>query len=187
MKNHSTPDGQNAQSQSALIPSRAFADPTGAANWSQAGFGENDGAGAADLSRYLHALRRRWLVAIVVALPISATAAYAFWSFMPRLYTTTAILRLATNESTLIFETADVRGSANSFDVYKRTQRQLLVSRFVITHALRDESLAKLPAMQNERDPVEWLEKNLSTSHFPNESEVMQVSLAAGKPDGLNF
>ena len=183
----SDPGGQNAQPPFELIPAPALADSASGGFWPQSSFGGDNGVGSGvGLARYLHALRRRWLMAVLIAFPVSALAACALWLFLPRVYTTTAILRLAANETTLIFETADSNNAAAStFELYKRTQRQLLRSRFVVTRALRDEALAKTPILQSERDPVEWLETNLSVA-FPDESEVMHVSLAAGNPEGLS-
>src|SRR5262245_26305748 len=166
-------DSPNAASQLELIPAPASTDLAGAGPWPPAGFGPYDGAGTGvDLPRFLHALRRRWLMAAIISLPVSLTAAFTFWKLLPRTYTTTAILRLASTESKIL----DVRdgANANSFEVYKRTQKQLLRSRFVATAALRDNPLATPPVLQNEPDPVGWLETNLSVT-FPDESEVMSV------------
>jgi hypothetical protein len=35
--------------------------------------------GGSGLSRYVHALRRRWLISMLIALPLAAGAAYAAW------------------------------------------------------------------------------------------------------------
>src|SRR5579863_3716641 len=104
-KNNSSPGNQDAAGPYELIPAPEFSGSSGFGAWPQPAFGGDAGRG--DLARYLHALRRRWLMAVVIALPISATAAFAAWVFLPRLYTSTAILRLASVESMLIFETAD--------------------------------------------------------------------------------
>jgi capsular exopolysaccharide synthesis family protein len=125
------------------------------------------------------------LLAVIVALPVAVMAACVTWALQPVLYTATAILRMSAQEATLIFETADNRGSGNNFEIYKRTQRQLLKSRFVVTRALRDESLAKLPSLQNQRDPADWLELNVAVV-FPDESELMFVSLTADGAEGLH-
>jgi len=150
----------------------------------------SDGEAAADggdLARYLHSLRRRWLVIVVVALPLSAAATYAARLFMPRQYIATAVLRVAHSDKTLVFETADAnRALGNTFDIYKRTQRQLLRSRFVLTRALRDGSLNELPVFRDEPDPIAWLETNVNVQ-FPDESEVMHVSLSAADPQGLDL
>ena len=142
-----------------------------------------------DLSQYLHSFRRHWLLALVLALPLGAAGTAAAWFFMPRVYTATAILRVSATDSPLVFETADNKSSgapAGAFDVYKRTQRQWMRSRFVLLRALRDEpALANLPFLQDEADPADWLETNLNVT-FPDESEVMHVSLSEKNPAGLD-
>src|SRR5262249_1979346 len=152
--------GQQSAAKFELIPAPAGGGQGGAGNWSQAavgGFDAHNGSG--NLSRYLHALRRRWLMAVIVAPPITSPPAWAVWPYMPRLYTATAILRLSPGEKALLFPTVDGSNvNANAFDTYKRTQRQLLRSRFVITPALRDELLAKVPVLVDQDDPDEWLE-----------------------------
>jgi succinoglycan biosynthesis transport protein ExoP len=181
--------GQNSAGRFELIPAPPGADSGGTGSWPQmplGGFDGQNGGGSGNPSRYLHALRRRWLMAVILALPISAAAAWAVWSYMPRQYTATAILRLSSSENALLFQPADgAAGAGNTFDAYKRTQRQLLRSRFVITPALRDGSLANVPVLLDQRDAVEWLENNLSVS-FPDESELMYVSLSAANAEGLH-
>ncbi len=180
-------EGRKSDHSFELIRAPASMDPSTFIDWSQPGSERNDSAGGGlDLSRFMHALRRRWLMALIVALPLSAIATCAFWYLVPRLYTSTAILRLAATEIALIFETADTnKGGPNAFEVYKRTQRQLLRSRFVMTRALRNEALAKFPVLQDEPDPVQWLETNLNVT-FPDDSEIMHVSLSAGNAERLH-
>jgi capsular exopolysaccharide synthesis family protein len=142
--------------------------------------------GSLNVSRYLHALRRRWLLAVVVAVPLSVGATYSVWRLQPGLYTATSILRLAPTESLLLFETAESKMTANSFDTYKRTQRQWMRTRFVILRALRDLELLKIPALREEADPATWIEDNLVVT-FPDEAEVVHVSIAADKAEGLHL
>jgi capsular exopolysaccharide synthesis family protein len=187
-KERIAPDGPTSNPSLELVPASKPAD-TGGAGWSlplSDGVPAPDGV---DLARYMHSLRRRWLVIVVVALPLSAAATYAARVFMPRQYVAAAVLRIATSDKTLVFETADAnRGLGNSFDIYKRTQRQLLRSRYVLIPALRDRpdgSLAELPVFRNEPDPIAWLETHVDVL-FPDDSEVMHVSLSAANPEGLD-
>ncbi len=178
-------DSRKSQPSFELIPAPAPVVPSLSGDWAQPGFTENTAEGAG-LSRYLHALRRRWLVALVIALPLSAIAGSAAWFFLPRKYTAIALLRLAPSESKMIFETADNINfqASNAFDIYKKTQRQLLLSRFVLMAALRDLDPTKFQVLRDEADPVDWLEANINVV-FPDEAEVMHVSLTADQPDGL--
>lgn len=171
-----------------LIAEPASTDPWNLSGRSQAGFGtESRQQTAIDSGRYWRAFQKRWVMALVFALPLAALTTGAVWRYLPKTYTTTAVLRLASSEKTLIFNTADSnQPSGNVFDMYKRTQRQLLCSRFVITHALRDDTLARIPAIQTESDPVQWLEKSLAIA-FPDDAEIMTVSLTAKNPDRLHL
>ena len=86
----------------------------------------------ADMARYVNSFRRRWLMAVILGLPMAILAGYVAWFFQPQIYDATAILRVASTESTLIFETADNnRANPNTSETYRRTQRQWMRSRFV--------------------------------------------------------
>ena len=60
-----------------------------------------------DNSQEAPASRRRWLKGAIVALPVAATAMWAAWFLQRPVYTATAILRLASTDSKLLFDTAD--------------------------------------------------------------------------------
>lgn len=139
------------------------------------------------MSQIVPAVGRRWLTGIVVALPIAAITAFVVWSNFTPIYTATAILRVASTESRLLFETAENKpASPNAFEIFKRSQRQWMLSRFVLIRALRDTAdLERLAVFRNEADPADWLEANLSVT-FPDESEVMHVSLSGHNPEGLD-
>jgi hypothetical protein len=62
---------------------------------------------------------------------------------------------------------------------YQRTQVNLLKSRRVINAALLKPGIAGLPAIRERNDPISWLRENLEVS-FPDGSEVLEISLAAG-------
>ena len=142
-------------------------------------------ASTATASRFLHAFGKRWLIAILLAIPLTVLVAGLTWRFVPKTYTTKAVLRVSPAVKTLIFETADSRKDGATFELYKKTQRQLLRSRYVITPALRDLAVAKIPALQDELDPVAWVEQNLTVA-FPDDAEIMTVALTWQKPEGLH-
>lgn len=158
-------------------------------------FGAPDSSEAANggsgFSRYLHALRRRWLISLVIALPLAAGAAYGAWVLQPQQYTTSFVLQIKHGEENLVFMTADqARGAAgSSVDTFKRTQRVAIRQRGLIERALDPElhpGLAKLPVLRNAApDEVGWVEKHLSVT-FPEDSEIMYVSLTADDPKGLH-
>ena len=97
-----------------------------------------------------------------------------------------AILRIARAERPIAFY-MDTAASTDRdrFDIYKATQQQLVVSRFVLLAALRDPAVARLPIIrrvQENRDPVVWLQRQICV-HFPGKAELMEVSIALGHSD----
>jgi polysaccharide biosynthesis transport protein len=122
-----------------------------------------------------HALRRRWLIALVVGLMLGSLAAVGVWRSVKSQYTATAVLRVSMGQSTVLVAAQD-RDGATAFEVYKRTQRQLLRSPAVLTAALQRETVAKLPVVTQQVGAFAWLQ-NLVNVTFPDEAEIMDVSV----------
>ncbi len=127
---------------------------------------------------YLHAFRRRGLVAVFLGLLLAAVAAPVVWTTGQPSYTATAAFHIASREATILF--AADRDVA-TFDIYKSTQRQYLTSRYVLIAALRDAELADLSTLHEEPDPVGWLARNVRVN-FPGDAEIMHVSLRGDDP-----
>ena len=142
-----------------------------------------DPYGTARPAVYLHSLRRRWLSAIALGFVTAAIAGGLVWYLKHPQYTAVSQLRIAAEDAPLVFDTADHSGQTR-FDIYKRTQRQLLKSRFVIAAALRDKEVAQLPTIRDEIDPVVWLETHIDVT-FPDDAEIMQVKLSGDDPESL--
>jgi polysaccharide biosynthesis transport protein len=121
-----------------------------------------------------HALRRRWLAASVVGLVLGSVGAVAAWSSVKSLSTATAVLRVAMGHSTILEQGQNHDGST-AFEVYKRTQRQLLRSPGVLTAALQREAVARLPLVTQQMGALSWLQNAVNVT-FPDEAEIMQVS-----------
>jgi capsular polysaccharide biosynthesis protein len=102
----------------------------------------------------------------------------------PVKYTATALLLVAMQEKPILDDGACQRFDRDRFDIYKNTQQQLLVSRFVLLAALRKPEAAKLLSVQSKQqtgDPVKWLAGRLRVS-FPSKAEIMEVSLSSDDP-----
>jgi hypothetical protein len=98
-------------------------------------------------------------------------------------YTATSSLRVSWEAPYIMFPSAH-RDSEKEYETYKKTQEQLLKSRFVLLAALRKAEVAKLPdvqVVQNVGDVVRWLE-NLVKVGFPGDAEIMTVSVTTGDP-----
>lgn len=140
-----------------------------------------EGNGAA---RIMHSLRRRWLVASVVAVPLAAIAMFTVWSMQSTKYVATATMRLKPNPNVLMFKTQDGDQNGN-FDSFKKTQKQMLQMPLVLSAALRNEEIASLEVVRVQKDPLEWLTTELIIT-FPDLSEIMSVSLTGGLDDELD-
>ena len=139
------------------------------------GQGTNEG-----LTAYLHAFRRRWFPAVFLGIVLAAAAAVAVWFLYIPQYTATALIRVAASSQSVLFPAND-RGGA-SFDIYKATQLEYLRSRFVLVAALRQPEVARLPSIQEQLDPVQWVAQNLNV-RFPGNSEFMNVSFSSPRAE----
>ena len=102
----------------------------------------------------------------------------------PPKYTATAVLQVRCEPPTVAGQAAE-EWTRDRFEIYKSTQRQLLLSRFVLLAALREPTVAKLPPIrhaQKSGDPVRWLKSQVHVT-FPGNAEIMEVSLTATDPD----
>jgi len=137
-------------------------------------------APSADVTTYLHALRRHWAMAMVLGLLLAAVIGPPIWVLFGARYTASAFLRVAALEQALVFDTQETQHQTE-FEIFKATQQQLLASRFVLNAALRNPEIANLPSVRAEKDEVGWLAEELRV-HYPGEAEIMEVSLAGSNP-----
>src|SRR3989304_3163279 len=127
-----------------------------------------------DLSTYLHAVRRHWVLALGLGLLLAAVLGPLVWYGMGALYTANAYLRVSYQEKALVY--SGVRMSETEYDIFKNTQIQLIRNRFVLSAALRKPGIKDKTILKKQQDPVSWLMGNLSVS-FPLKAEVMEISL----------
>lgn len=126
------------------------------------------------LAEALHALRRRWLLTLVVGTVVGGLAAVGTWFGTSRQYTATAILRISTGRSSVLNVNDHGEGAA-TFDIFKRTQRQYIRSPRILTSVLqREEVAAKLK--NGPSDPLAWLQQIVAVA-YPDDAEIMQVSV----------
>src|ERR1700733_15043819 len=123
----------------------------------------------------LHAMRRRGLAAVLTGLVLGGVAAGGTWYGVTRQYTATSVLRVSMGQSNVLDLSRNADG-LNSFDVYKRTQRQLLRSPAVLRAALQRKTLANLPLITQQLDPLTWLQ-NIVNVTYPDDAEIMNISV----------
>ena len=180
MANDSSPlPGDPTESQSmALLPAGTAEESNGEWNGVSA-LAEPVAPAAPDLTIYLHALRRRWLAALGLGLACGAAVGIAVWFGVGTKYTAVSYLRVMMTEAAVFRPTEPYAMDPVRFEIYKNTQEQLLLSRFVLMAALRKPEVYRIPAIQEEQqngDPVDWLMRRVSVS-FPGRAEVMAVSV----------
>jgi capsular exopolysaccharide synthesis family protein len=122
-----------------------------------------------------HALRRRWLIMLLLGGLLGAAAGGGAWLALAKRYTSTAQLRVATHAPKFLFGTGEQSGK-DDYDIYKRTQRQLVTGPRTLTTALQHESIRSLPVVLEQVEPLPWLQKRLAVS-FPDDAEIMQISV----------
>jgi uncharacterized protein involved in exopolysaccharide biosynthesis len=134
--------------------------------------------GGMDANTFLHALRRRWLLALCMGLVAAGGAAIALWFLFPETSSATALFRVDSEPKSLVF---DVDRTTQKFEILQKTQLALLKSYFVLQAAIRDQAIASLSIFAGESDPVQWLQDNLAVD-FPQQSEILSISLSGDDP-----
>ena len=135
--------------------------------------GEAPAENGIDARRALHALRRRWLHALVLGGVLGPLAALAVYVFMPRGYEAVVWLRIRSTGGLLGND-----GNASEYEAYRKTQLQLLRSPVVLNAALRRPGISSLRTITEEEDPVLWLGTALQPV-VNQQSEVLQLKLRA--------
>lgn len=96
-------------------------------------------------------------------------------------YTSYALLRVSFRQPSIAFPRMEPAAD-KEFEVYKRSQAELLKCRFVMAHALRSPAVKELNVDNRYRDPAQWLAENIVVE-FPSDAEVMKVSLTSQDRD----
>jgi capsular exopolysaccharide synthesis family protein len=137
--------------------------------------------GGMDANTFLHALRRRWLLALCLGLLMGGIAATALWFQFPESSSATALFQVSNQQESIAF---DVNKQNQNFDILKKTQLALLRSYFVLNAAVRDPGISSLSILAGEGDPVEWLQENLRVD-FPQQGEILSISVIGSPPEDL--
>ncbi|NLE38772.1 MAG: AAA family ATPase [Pirellulaceae bacterium] len=146
------------------------------------GYATGGGAAPTDPATYLHAIRRHWLLAIVLGVMLAGLATAATWVLIPKKYTATAIIEVARDKDVIVFA-EKAYNTPQEYEVFQNTQLQYVTTPAVLTAALRDQEVNSLPIVQREKaDQIKWLKDELSVS-FPRGAQIMEVSLSDVDPE----
>jgi succinoglycan biosynthesis transport protein ExoP len=110
------------------------------------------------IARLVRALRRRWLLALGLGLLGGLVAGLALWRTLPTGHTAEVTLHL--------------QRSANAGEPAsdQQTQAALLHSPVVLQAVLRRPEVAELPTVDNQPDPLAWLEQKVQVESQPGRS-----------------
>lgn len=138
--------------------------------------------GSMDANTFMHAIRRRWILALCMGSVAAVASAIALWFLFPESSSATALFQVS-NEQDTIFDVS--RQNRQDFEILKKTQLAKLRSNYVLTSAIRNPAIAGLSALAGEKDPVEWLQDKLQVD-FPQNGEVLSIALSGDElPDEL--
>lgn len=120
----------------------------------------------------LNALRRRWFLALVLGVTLSAGAATAAWLLIPAPYTAVAYVTI---KSTFPEAPGRAQSGKENHDQRMKRHMQMVKDRDVLEAALRD--VARLSLLKDREEPRQWLQENVKVE--PRGIEVFSVSLTA--------
>jgi capsular exopolysaccharide synthesis family protein len=135
-----------------------------------------------DANTFMHALRRRWMLALGLGLIIGAGLAITLWMVFPESSSATALFEVRIKQETILRDMN--QQSTQDFEILKKTQLALLKSKFLLTAAIRDPGIASLSILAGERDKEGWLQDHLEVE-FPQNGEILSISLTGTPPEDL--
>ncbi len=125
------------------------------------------------------AIKRNWKWAFFFSLVLSSLGAAATWLFFPVKYEASSWVFAFSQVPYTVFQTPEGRGDYENF---LATQFALIKSERLLEEVLKDERLAQVTELHKQKDPVRWLQKNITVSR-QGKSEYFTISFADTNPD----
>ena len=138
--------------------------------------------GGMDANTFLHALRRRWMLALGMGLILGASLGAALWFLFPESSSATALFEVRNKQESIVHDTN--QQSTQDFEILKKTQLAWLKSKHVLTSAIRDPGVNSLSILAGIRDKEEWLQQHLDVE-FPQNGEILSISLSGSQDQDL--
>ncbi len=130
-------------------------------------------SGTASIGRLLGILRRRWLTILAIWLPLAALAVAGVWMVKKPTYTASAQIQILPFVQPIIPD--PTRQPIQQFDIFLRTQAELVSSNQVLTAALADASVRNLPLL-NAPEPLSALRECLKAEALRN-TQIIQINI----------
>jgi capsular exopolysaccharide synthesis family protein len=146
---------------------------------------ERKGSGTEiDAWTLLLSLRRRWALALGLAVGLSAmTALVAKLALPPPTYTVRTLLYVAANRPIVLFDTPEGR---TEFANNQKNQLAMVKGRPVLRSALANKEVASLSIIHGQANPLTWLESNI-TADYSVAPEILRIALTGNQPDELEI
>jgi succinoglycan biosynthesis transport protein ExoP len=131
--------------------------------------------------RLVKSLRRCWLRATVVGVAVAGAAAFVAYSVIPTsTFYVRTLIRVPAGSGGVIFN-----GPGQPIGDHQRNQVAFVRSRFVLMAALKRPGVGELGVIKKlEKEPVEWLEKELQTD-FSVAPEILRIGITGENPNDL--
>jgi capsular exopolysaccharide synthesis family protein len=123
------------------------------------------------LETLVHALRRRWALALGCGLLAALLGSAIAWFVVPAQFTAQTLLQISPRA---LHNGAD---GEEGMLTYQRTQSALVKSYTVIQGTLERPNVAELAEIRDQSDPTEWLSKSLVTDSLLG-PEIIRVTLS---------
>jgi capsular exopolysaccharide synthesis family protein len=145
--------------------------------------GPSQSKAAPNAVELLKAVGRRWKPALLVGLFCAAIAGAAGYLLSPPpKHTARTLLHLQEKQPVYFFNTSP--DGRNNYDSYQRMQSAMVRSRLVLNAALNEPDVAKLASVQQQVEPVAWLEREIRVD-FAVGPEIMRISMSGDQEDDL--
>jgi capsular exopolysaccharide synthesis family protein len=135
-----------------------------------------------DASTLMKALQRRWLLAACLGVLAAAVAGVAAWFLMAPKYTVTAQMKISSVQ--MAFINRNGRDGQPNFATYGKTVANWVRNRHVLNAALKDPKVKGLALVNQQADPILWLEDELKVD-YPEGSEIVKISMMGTEPADL--
>ncbi len=122
--------------------------------------------------------RRWWKWIIPTGVVLAAIAAATVWYLWVPEYEAVALINIQSDVPFIAFDETSSQGEGEK---YVQTQIELLRSQVVLAPVLASPEIAAIPAMQEQRDPLKYLQKELSISQV-GKSELYGVKYRSPSP-----
>ncbi|MBN9519699.1 hypothetical protein J0H58_14450 [bacterium] len=128
-----------------------------------------------------HALRRKWHVAVPLALAVAAVVGLAVSARVPPAYVARTLVHVPPVRPAILYGDADTRRDSVNF---QRTQVAMVKSRFVLERAAQELAPRNLELLRGEPEPVDWLASRI-TADFVVAPEILQIKLKEASPEEM--